>query len=366
MDDRMKRRSLAALVVAAVWFAAGAARADDPAQDPAQAQRAPRPALMAPLAASAPLLDLARAGRRLVAVGARGNIVVSDDGRDWQQVHSPVDVMLTRVFFLDARRGWAVGYDGAILQTGDGGRHWSVQRWVPDRGPLYDVLFLDAQRGFAVGSYGALLRSDDGGAHWQEIDSPIREPGLHFNAIARLADGTLFIAGERGMLARSADEGASWTMLDSPYRGSMFGVLPSGAHGAMIFGLRGSIYVTDDARAVRSIAVDGWDEFDRETVSDPAALAALGWRHVDSPSHESLFRGIADGDQALLTGVNGVVLQVPADGGPVRALASAENETLSGLQPFDGQWIAVGLRGARALPVVAATSPRLATAGAKP
>ncbi|MGH8445872.1 MAG: WD40/YVTN/BNR-like repeat-containing protein, partial [Solimonas sp.] len=297
-------------------------------------------------------LDIARAGERAVAVGDRGDIVVSDNGRDWRQVESPVDAMLTRVFFLDAKRGWAVGHDGAIVHTEDGGLHWAVQHWVPDRGPLYDVLFLDAQKGFAVGSYAVLLRTDDGGKNWNPVEADIRNTGLHFNAITRLADGTLFIAGERGILARSADGGTSWTMLDSPYRGSMFGALPMGEHGVLIYGLRGTIYAADDVRTARTVAVEGWDEFDRETVTDAAAVAAMGWRRIDNPSHESLFRGLPHDGGALLTGVNGVVLNVPAGAaGGVRALANAENESLSGLLLFDGKWLAVGRRGVRPLPI---------------
>ena len=328
-----------------------AAQAQDDATAPAGPPREPRPALMVPLAAKGTLLDIAQAGTRLVAVGDHGDILVSDNGSDWRQVASPVDVMLTRLYFHDALHGWAVGHDGAILHTEDGGLNWSVQRWVPDKGPLYDILFLDAQNGLAVGSYASLLRTSDGGHTWTDVKTDIQEPGLHFNAIVPLADGTLFIAGERGMMARSSDNGVTWTMLDSPYKGSMFGALPWGAHGVITFGLRGNIYITDDVRAAREIAVKGWDEFDRETVIDPAALAKLGWRHLENASNESLLRGAALADGALLTGIDGVLVQVTTGQDTVHTVKSSQNETLSGLLQTHDAWVAVGARGIRPLTI---------------
>ena len=334
-------------------IAAGAALAQDDASAPAAdaKPREPRPALIVPLAAKNTLLDVAQAGKRLVAVGDHGDIVVSDNDSDWRQVDSPVDVMLTRVYFLDEHHGWAVGHDGVILYTADAGQTWAIQRWVPDKGPLYDILFVDPQNGLAVGSYASLLHTSDGGHTWTDVATDIQEPGLHFNAIVRLADGTLFIAGERGMMARSADGGVTWSMLDSPYKGSMFGALPWGAHGVITFGLRGNIYVCDDVHAAHEIAAKGWDEFDRETVTDPAALAKLGWRHLENPSTESLLRGYATADGALLTGINGVLVQVSAAQNSASLVKSSENETLSGLLPVQDGWMAVGARGVRPLKI---------------
>ena len=48
------------------------------------------------------VLDVADTGSRLVAVGARGHILVSDDqGDSWQQKPTPASVLLTAVDFVD-------------------------------------------------------------------------------------------------------------------------------------------------------------------------------------------------------------------------------------------------------------------------
>ncbi len=86
------------------------------------------PAIQSSLAANYLLLDVDEAGDRLVAVGARGHVVYSDDqGKNWTQSDVPVSVMLTSVDFVNERKGWAVGHAGVILHTEDGGATWRKQ-----------------------------------------------------------------------------------------------------------------------------------------------------------------------------------------------------------------------------------------------
>lgn len=87
-----------------------------------------RPAEISSRAPSSALLGIARAGSRLVAVGERGIVLLSDDnGASWRQSPAPVSVSLTAVQFVDARRGWAVGHCGVVLASTDGGATWSLR-----------------------------------------------------------------------------------------------------------------------------------------------------------------------------------------------------------------------------------------------
>ena len=87
-----------------------------------------QPAGRSPLAAQGVLQATAVAGERLVAAGARGHIVYSDDrGASWQQAKVPVSADLTALHFANARQGWAVGHEGVVLHTADGGATWQVQ-----------------------------------------------------------------------------------------------------------------------------------------------------------------------------------------------------------------------------------------------
>jgi len=196
----------------------------------------------APLADRSLLLAVARAGTRLVAVGDRGHILTSaDEGRSWTQAPVPTRAMLTGVSFPDAQHGWAVGHDGVILATADGGLTWQRQDNGADLETVYlDVLFLDPQHGQAVGAYGKFMSTADGGKTWT-AGHPIADE-VHYNRING-SNRRVYLAGESGMLLASGPE---WKRLPVPYDGSLFGVLLLKDRTLLTFGLRGHILRSDD------------------------------------------------------------------------------------------------------------------------
>src|SRR5438105_15907171 len=91
-----------------------------PAARAAEAMPGPlsQPAGMTPRAARGLLTRVVRAGDRLVAMGERGLVVLSDDGgRQWRQARVPVSVTLTSASFVDARNGWTAGHSRVGLNT---------------------------------------------------------------------------------------------------------------------------------------------------------------------------------------------------------------------------------------------------------
>ncbi|MDY6829907.1 MAG: YCF48-related protein [Pseudomonadota bacterium] len=247
------------------------------------------PAIQAPLAAKSLLIDAARVGGKLLAVGERGHIVFSTDGgKTWDQASVPTQMTLTAVDFVDESLGWAVGHDAVVVHTEDGGKTWTLQHAAPDwEQPLLDVLFLDADRGLATGAYGLLMITDDGGVTWQKtmVDETL---DWHLNSIVRLPNGVLLIAGESGTLARSADRGETWEILESPYVGSFFGceVLDGGKR-VLAYGLRGNAYISEDMG-------DSWSK-----VENPLGSNLYGGDHLP-------------GGGAVLVGAGGTILKLPA------------------------------------------------------
>src|SRR4030095_5326486 len=49
------------------------------------------------------------------------------DGRSWSAQPSNTSADLYDIKFIDAHEGWAVGAQGTVLHTTDGGLHWSVE-----------------------------------------------------------------------------------------------------------------------------------------------------------------------------------------------------------------------------------------------
>jgi photosystem II stability/assembly factor-like uncharacterized protein len=308
------------------------------------------------------MLDFVDSGNRAIAVGERGHIAVSESRGDWRQVADvPTRSTLTAVAAV-GDRAWAVGHDGIILGSEDGGLTWAVQRidtWSPPAAddfdaefnptqgaPLLDVLALDRDRVIAIGAYSLMLVSADGGKSWQQVDPNASagavdagdesavdgvdaeavdgaeaeaddwtmsdeslvledEEDPHLNGIARTPEGGLMVVGERGSAYRSLDDGASWQRLRLPYDGSMFGVLALGERHVLAFGLRGNVQESRD----------------------------LGdsWETPDSGTELSLQGGavLPGGAGVLLVGSNGVLLKRAqgAAGFTLQTFANERQET---------------------------------------
>ncbi|CAM4007244.1 Ycf48-like protein [Pseudomonas reidholzensis] len=261
------------------------------------------------------LIDVAHAGQRLVVVGDRGHILFSDDqGKTWTQARVPTRQLLTAVFFLDDKRGWAVGHDAQILASSDGGATWSKQfEDLTREAPLLDISFVDAQHGFAVGAYGALLETTDGGQHWQDVGERLDNPDqLHLNGIAAIKDAGLFIVGEQGSMFRSSDNGQSWSHVDSPYEGSLFGVLGTAqARTLLAYGLRGNLLRSTDFG-------DSWQPIELKAARGPLEFGLASATLLDDGS-------------VVLVGNGGSVLRSHDDGQTFAVYNRADRIALAGV-----------------------------------
>lgn len=133
----------------------------------------------------------------------------SGDSSRWRPVQSGVTSVLLDMDFVDPNQGWAVGQDGAIVATSDGGEIWHTQ----DSGfnvTIRSVDFTDAQTGWAVGHLGLILSTSDGGRTWTALS---REVALDLDLIhvsfTSPNDGWI-IAERGGFTLRTDDGGATW------------------------------------------------------------------------------------------------------------------------------------------------------------
>jgi photosystem II stability/assembly factor-like uncharacterized protein len=269
-----RRRSKAAAIATALMLSLiGAAPAFENPQD--------RPALASEQAARSPLLSVARAGSRIVAVGLRGHIVFSDDmGQRWTQARVPVSSDLLAVNFPSARHGWAVGQGGVVLHSADAGASWTrqlegrqaaemalrhydqtraadpaaealfkrEQRLSADGGtqPFLDVHFESETHGFVVGTFNRIFRTEDGGATWTPWMDRTDNPGeLHFYAMRGDAQG-LYLAGEQGAVWRMDPASQRFVAVPTPYKGTLFGLVTDGPDTLLAFGMRGSLFRSGD------------------------------------------------------------------------------------------------------------------------
>lgn len=213
-------------------------------------------------AAASTLLAVAQAGPRLVAVGERGVVLLSDDGgRQWRQARSvPASGTLTALSFADARHGWAVGHWGLVLHTQDGGETWRIQHQeLAQDQPLLAVHFADARRGVAVGLWSRVMVTEDGGAHWTPVTLGARHPSdaaggrpldVNLYSLFPGRDGALYATAEQGLVLRTRDLGRQWEVLPTGYAGSLWAGVSLANGDLLAGGLRGTLLrSTDEGRS---------------------------------------------------------------------------------------------------------------------
>ena len=164
-----------------------------------------------------PLWDIALAqdGRTGVAVGDNGRIITTaDGGSTWTSVVSGLggDATLTGVAVANAgRRSVAVSGEGTIVESKDGGRTWS-EREAGVSSLEAVALSSDGRVGVAVGYGTVVVMNDDG--KWQE-ETVDRDADLV--GVSVTADGQYAIAvGLYGTAFASGDSGETWMRIDLP------------------------------------------------------------------------------------------------------------------------------------------------------
>ncbi|NRR29346.1 glycosyl hydrolase [Oxalobacteraceae bacterium] len=301
------------------------------------------PAVSVAHATQASMLAATWAGKRGVAVGAHGIVLLSDDqGKSWRQARKvPLDVTLTAVSFASEQEGWAVGHAGVVLHTMNGGEEWEVQRSKPEQDrPLFGVHFFDKQHGVAVGLWSLVLTTSDGGRQWTErqLEAPPggRRADLNLFGLFTGPGGALYAPAEKGYVLHSADQGLSWTYLATGYRGSFWtGVaLPDGT--LLVGGLRGALYRRASAASNISNSNSGgggggagipaaapvWSRISTGSTASIASLAALGNGGSDA--------------SVLAVGLDGLTLRSEDNGMSFRTSYRQDRLPLQAILPLAG------------------------------
>ena len=148
------------------------------------------------------------------AVKVRGSSVLTNEPYEleidihvsnWGVSTDQVSGALNAVAAVDATTFVAVGDQGALMRTTDGGQRWFVEDSSTNAN-LVDVAFASASVGVAVGSNGTIVRTNNGGASWAVV-SGVVEP---LNGVAFGTTTVGLIAGDNGTLLVTDDGGATW------------------------------------------------------------------------------------------------------------------------------------------------------------
>ena len=258
------------------------------------------------------------------AVGNNGLLVTtSNGGATWSTGSVGINTVMRDVHFVDSNHGWAVGNAGALRTTTDGGTTWTATPSGTTES-MFDIYFVDANTGWAVGDNGTVIHTTDGGATWSAnsnsggTTSDLR--GVHFSGPGSPG----WAVGQDGTIINTPGPGGSWTTQISSTTATLNDVYFIDADRGWVVGAGGTILVTINRGT-------DWNTLDSNTTtplndvyfvdSDQGWVVGTGgtilatnnggvtWSSQSTPTTRSLFAiHFAGPNDGWAVGNNGIIL----------------------------------------------------------
>jgi hypothetical protein len=174
------------------------------------------------------------------AIGDDGTILhTADGGSTWIPQTSPTPWGLLSVRFVDNLHGWAtVGDFGKILNTWDGGLSWH-ERDTGSSSILLDIDFVNENTGWAVGMFGEIMKSTNGGFVWEQ------QQGVHppdwLYSVCFIDENTGWNVGFDGKIQSTSNGGAAWAVEPSGIHEQLHSVFFVDSHNGWVVGQNGVI-----------------------------------------------------------------------------------------------------------------------------
>lgn len=147
--------------------------------------------------------------------------------------------------FIDSQLGWAVlcsfsgGRNSKIIKTSNGGDTWVIVGKF-NRCVLIDEKFSDANNGTAVGGDGVILITTDGGNSWYDY-GPIKY--VWYRKVYTKSKNLVWVVGNSyGYLLRTTDMGSRCSYIAFPYEGSLNSITFSGFYNGWCCGENGKLF----------------------------------------------------------------------------------------------------------------------------
>ncbi len=249
-----------------------------------------------------PVLDIAAANGTAWAVGGRGMLANTKDGKTWSPVEIP-EVTQPQMTFPGTEPGeWYFGVsnlkmDSLVLNATVGGKPVVLDTdytLYPDEGFIqfittldtappptidfkfapgpafrpgdvsWNVALFDGTKLTIAGEFGMILQTTDGGQNWIRRDSLLTplEPEPPYWIAGTQKGSNIYLAGAAGVMRASTDGGATWAQLPAPSAEGVFGVAVTSAGQPAVAGAVGLIGILNGPE---------W------TIADRSELQLLSW-----------------------------------------------------------------------------------------
>lgn len=150
--------------------------------------------------------------------------------RDWRFSNPlPLGFTVMDVDYLDDNIVIAVGDNGGIARSTNGGRTWTYGTFTYNtpagqltKNTFQDVHVVSNNAMYAVGTGGLMAKSTDGGVTWSFVNTPLFGNAKNINSVWFIDANTGYIGGQWNTLDsvpklyRTTNGGASWDSLNAP------------------------------------------------------------------------------------------------------------------------------------------------------
>lgn len=249
-------------------------------------------------------------GDDAMALGSFGVVITSKDGvRNWTANFAEKQKELRSISFADRDRGVAVGGEGMILYTTNGGSCW--QRSKSDFKGLSGVHMMNPTTAVGVGSEGLAVRTTDGGESWKAIVAGV---DVYLGAVDFIDEKSGIAVGYSTIMATD-DGGVTWVRRP----------LPAGLGDCSLGGVAyasPSVVAAVDFLSAILTSSDGGRTWTRRSSGTQESLLAIAW---------------SDALHGTIVGDKGVILRTEDGGATWAHVPSGTRRMLTGVTYLSAQ-----------------------------
>lgn len=167
--------------------------------------------------------------------GDKSNTIykTNDGGTNFSIVFNGIGAGVTSIKFMPNGDVVAVGRGGLVLHSANG-TTWDTLHVGTFVGNLKDIVFVGNDTGFAVGTNGNIKKTINGGITWETQNL---NTNYDLNGISYFSTDDIFIAGDNNALFHSSDTGKTWNALSGPSV-TQKGILMTDQNEGFIYGSR--------------------------------------------------------------------------------------------------------------------------------
>lgn len=139
-----------------------------------------------------------------IAVGQNGTIIQTEDGGSNWKINNYENYSFIRGFLVDSI-AYAIADEGVVYKSWDYGRNWELLETFSRN--LRGIYFFTTEMGFICGSGGKVFKTEDGGENWEEQSTSTNQFLREFHFFN---NNTGFVCGDKGNLFKTENAGQTW------------------------------------------------------------------------------------------------------------------------------------------------------------